>query len=173
MAKANDPQERPTHSALLERAPDHLKMIGLVAANWAILEHRMCHLLCFITGMNWPAVRAILYTIASNRLRRDVIRNVAFSQGYDQESIAMLDKVLTKIGRVAKRRNDYMHYHYGIAKDGVVQHKPDPRSSTDESYTVTERQLENLAEEISMASEMITPLFGVFHKQYLERQGGP
>jgi hypothetical protein len=158
--------QRISHSALLDNAPEHLTFIGLIAANWAILESSLCHLLCFMLDIDWPAARAILYTISSNKTRRDVIWNVANSQHYSAESLKQLEKALQKVKRVAEQRNDFMHYTYGIAAGGVVvQHKPNPREARDEVRTITARELEQLAIEIAIATELINKLPAAFHGQ--------
>lgn len=163
--------KKPPHSALLDASPEHLKYIGLVAANWALLEGGLCRLLAFMADMDYPGARAIIYTITSNKVRRDIIANFAASQGFSKESLKELDKVLGKIKRLATKRNDYQHYAFSIAAKGeVLLKKPSARDNTDFKSSVTVDDLKNHAEQIALTSTRLTELCAVFHGQVQARK---
>ena len=111
------------HSSLLESAPEHLKLIGLVTANWALVELNLCRLLCFMSELDWPAARALLLTPTGNRLRTDMIFNFATSQQFSSESLKKLEECLGRVRGCASRRNELMHNYYGMGAEGVVMHR--------------------------------------------------
>lgn len=161
---------RKNHSALLEHAPQHLKLIGLVTANWAILESDICRLICFMSDLDWPAARALLMTPTSNKMRTDIVWNFAVSQKFSPDSLLLLKSCLNTVRKCAERRNEIIHNFYGIGLDGVVMHKSSARRNQDESKAVSEEELLKLAEDIADCGIGLNKLPSVFHPQYLSRK---
>jgi hypothetical protein len=161
---------RKNHSALLEHAPEHLKLIGLVTANWAILEADVCRLLCFMSDLDWPAARALLLTTKSNKMRTDIVWNFAVSQKFSDESLKRLRDCLNAVRNCAERRNEIIHNFYGIGLNGVVMHKSSARRNKDESRPVSEDELLKLAEDIGDCGIELNKLPSIFHPQHLNRR---
>jgi hypothetical protein len=154
------------HSSLLWGAPEHLKLIGLVTANWALVELNLCHLLCFMSNLDWPGARALLLTPTSNRLRTDTLLNFAVSQKFSPVSIQELKASLEHVRNCASRRNEFMHNYYGIGAEGVVlMHKSSAKKNADESKLVPLADLQKLADDLADACSQLQRLREIFQTQ--------
>jgi hypothetical protein len=158
------------HSSLLRSAPEHLKLIGLVTANWALVEMNLCRLLCFMSNLDWPAARALLLTPTGNRLRTDMLWNFAASQRFSAESLKELKACLDDVRDCAKRRNELMHNYYGIGGAGVVMHKSSAKKNTEDTKLVPLGDLQKLADDIADAYSQLQNLPDIFHKQLEQRK---
>jgi hypothetical protein len=165
------PMSEKNHSTLLWSAPEHLKLIGLVTANWALVELNLCLLLCFMSNLDWPAARALLLTPTGNRLRTDMLWNFALSQKFSVESMKELKVCLSQVRNCAARRNELMHNYYGMGGAGVVMHKLPAKPSTDEPKLVPLADLQKLADDIADAYAQLQKLPGIFQIELKQRKG--
>ena len=132
--------------ALLERAPEHLKLIGLIAVHSAHLDRAIWRLLALLTDLDAAAARELLPEPTSN-LRADIVINVARRRGLDPEDLAQLNGCLGHIKRCNRRRDELRDSAYGIGRNGLM--RTSASDECDEIVPVTREQLQRLADDLA------------------------
>jgi hypothetical protein len=110
----------PTNSFLLDNAPEHLKLIGLIAVNQAHLDRTLCRLLSLLAGLDSRAAQALLLTSSTNALRGEILANLARRRSLSPESMMQLEACLARVKRSAQRRDEMSNSAYGVGRDGLV-----------------------------------------------------
>lgn len=100
----------PTPTAPDNQLPDEqAALIGRISSKWALVELKMSFLLGTILEIEPNVSSAILFTVNSNKVRRDIIQNVATNALTDDTFQNQIKSLLRRIGKAAKKRNDLLH----------------------------------------------------------------
>jgi hypothetical protein len=76
---------------LLENAPEHLKLIGLIAVNHAHLDRKLCRLISLLAGLDSRAAKTFLGRSPMHALAGEVLANIARRESLPQEKVATQD----------------------------------------------------------------------------------
>lgn len=101
----------------LGNAPDIAAELGHMCVAWAAMEFRIFVLFFLITKIPMALARATFYSHYNARNRISLLRAVAGmilqTEGKPLPEMIELDRLLTKIGKTAKARNQYVHDPWG------------------------------------------------------------
>jgi hypothetical protein len=144
-------RKMPSHSSLLENAPEHLKLVGLVAVNYAHLDRTLCRLLA---DLDLPAAQTP--TSTGNATRMELLLKLARRQSLSHESMMQLQACLARVKQCADRRDEMMKSAYGIGRDGLVISPCNDECG--EIVPVTREQLREFAENIAECTVELDPV---------------
>ena len=101
-------------TSAIESKPEHARELGIISAEWNLLEHFLCLLLGQILRIPLDAAIAIIYSVHSNKIRRDIILNSAKVMLRDNPSaLKDVERILKRVAKAAKKRNDLAHTMWG------------------------------------------------------------
>lgn len=105
----------PTTSAIIERYPEHARLIGSVITEWTQAEHNLIRLLSSVMQADEEIILPMLYAIESSRTRLDVL-TAAFRVLMRDDAAAWedMDSALADAGKLLTQRNKYAHAFYAI-----------------------------------------------------------
>lgn len=92
----------------LEASPEHIMLMGRIAANWAYMDSILAIAFGYLIG-NHSAAEAIYYSSSSQSLRLDMMRASTRVSNLPDELKDRCTKLLDQIGDLWKRRNTLMH----------------------------------------------------------------
>lgn len=72
-------------------------------------------LLAAVSSMRVHAAWAALGTVTANKLKRDIVLNVARIMLARAEDVAKIEKILARMARAARNRNYLVHASYGLS----------------------------------------------------------
>lgn len=85
---------------------------------WWSVDLNLSMLLAAISGMRHAASATILATVTANKVKRDIVRNVAGAVLATQRDVKAVDKILSRMARAAKVRNHLAHASFSLMHDG-------------------------------------------------------
>ena len=92
----------------IENSPDHLRLLGTIAARWASLDFALVHLIRKALK-SFSMAEAIYFSSASQKLRFDQIRAIVTSSTWSETEKTQAIKLVDKLNKLWKVRNDIMH----------------------------------------------------------------
>ncbi len=162
---SNDfPEELPPYQSFLERHPEHVKAIGMIAVEMANLELLLSRLLGALLDINQATAEAIYYSPQATGPRLAIVENVVgeLLKGAPQ-ALKDLQKILGRARGYQGKRNTHIHNLWGlhhetgeVASSSPPKGKPKPVPIKELNDLV--RRLRELATEV----HEITPKVHVF-----------
>jgi hypothetical protein len=144
----NSRSEIATHNSLLENAPEHLKLIGLIAVKHAHLDRTLCRLLAILADLDMSAAPALVSMPPTSRaIASKILANLPTYRSLSHESAAQLEACLACVKRCSDLRDEMIKSAYGIARDGLVISPG--KDECGEIMPVTKAQLQQLAADIA------------------------
>jgi hypothetical protein len=101
---------------VIQTQPDHARLIGVITAEWSLVEMMLSSLFGVLLGAEQSRAYAAFFALHSHRAQFDVVKavgTVALSEQPDR--LAELKKLLSRIESVARRRNDFSHGCWGVS----------------------------------------------------------
>lgn len=84
---------------------------------WWEVEHHLGALLAAISNMRMKAAWTILVTVTANKVRRDIVKNVADIMLDNKKDICKIEKVLARMATAAATRSQLAHASYSLVHD--------------------------------------------------------
>jgi hypothetical protein len=136
-------------------------LVGRIASEWALLELKMCYLLGELLDVEPSVASSVLLTVPSDKVRGNIIQNVAANTLSDDDLKKRVNRILKRIGRAAQKRNDLMHsLSIHIQEDNLtVQWLPTARDAI-MGYPVSKDRLQRLLDQIVAISGDLARLAG-------------
>jgi hypothetical protein len=139
-----DQSTLPCHGSLLEEAPEHLKLIGLVAVNRSHLGRTCCRLMSILSNIGLPAAQALWPALTSKALQIQMLSKRTF---ISQEQMKQLESCLVALKRCVDVQEAVENICYGIGRHGLVLWP-----TSDECgriVPVSKKRLQQLADDIA------------------------
>jgi hypothetical protein len=86
------------------QSSDRSQLMGLVSANWAVLEEQLIAMLGHLTQVALPTARAIMFSVNCTAERLTILRNVALAQLYSDWHLIQMARVLSRVEEVDRAR---------------------------------------------------------------------
>ena len=138
----------------IENSPDHLMLLGTIAARWASLDFALVHLIRKASG-SLAMAEAVYFSSASQSLRFDQIRAIVDSSDWDETEKAKTISLIEKLSGLWKVRNRILHnpavadrvgptakYHASLTKPATKT----PRTKISLDLTVLQEHADQVAE---------------------------
>jgi len=136
----------------LEKFPDYVHTIGMLAIEMGNLEAVFVQLLAAILWTSEGTAAAILMTPKSTRARLDMVTNIA-TETLPKEGSEIVNKLVKQAIAILNKRNDIIHEIWGTSKDfsEVVRIPPpygEPKHVPLNELTNDVERLRTLADEV-------------------------
>jgi hypothetical protein len=108
-------QQVDKHFHAIERHPDYALQIGIITAEWSILEANLCMLLQHLLGVDDVRASAVFFSLGNNKARRDIVANLATAVLPPESDLrGRINSVVRRIQGAASRRNKIAHGMWGF-----------------------------------------------------------
>jgi len=153
--------------SVLDEHPEFARLIGQLAATSSWTEHYLCLIAGFLLRSPPWHTRTAFYAVVNNKARIDMVRALATHMLGANEFAERLNKLLDDAGRLASRRNSYIHGLWETSKDGadlfIVENVGSPSGSTPRKVRTDE--LEDILEK----TKALLAAMSVFTGDYSEK----
>jgi hypothetical protein len=105
------------NSSLLENAPEHLKLIGLIAVNDAQLDRQLCRLYSLLAGLD---SKTFLGRSPMEALTGEVLANIARRASLSQDKVVLLETCVGRVKRCRERLKQMSDSAFGVAQHGLL-----------------------------------------------------
>jgi hypothetical protein len=161
-------KKHPFRSVLEEKAPDHLRAIGLIAVEITNLEHALGTLLAAIIDAPEDFGHIIYLTPKTSIARLETLENIIEYLLVGGSDLAkQLQSIIKRTKAIIGKRHRIIHGCWGITDGKVsVYGVPTVGDEKPEAYTVEELQhvVSNIRDLLSEMSEIIQKL-RIYHEQ--------
>jgi hypothetical protein len=101
----------------LERNPDFAMHLGVLTAQYAVLEHSVVEIISLALNENYPAAYAIANKAWQQSARLQLARDLIASASLGPEKTATVLSLLERAEKINVRRNKYIHGLWGVRED--------------------------------------------------------
>jgi len=102
-------------------SPDHAAALGVMLANFAILESSLLRLMQLALNSTQGQAASIYNGIISVPAKLDIIQELLIHSKLPGELCEEITKLLTRARRLNKRRSEYVHASWGVGfKEGAL-----------------------------------------------------
>ncbi len=114
-------QGAPLGPAIIERFPEHARLIGFFIAEWSQVEHNLVLIFAICLEAPSPVVRPMLYAIESSGARLEAMI-AALKQLFaeDAETRELLVELFDQAKSLLHQRNKFAHSLYGVSATGEM-----------------------------------------------------
>jgi hypothetical protein len=105
------------NSSLLENAPEHLKLIGLIAVNDAHLDRQLCRLYSLLAGLD---SKTFLGRSPMDALTGEVLANIARRESLPQDKVVLLETCVGRVKRCRERLKQMSDSAFGVGQHGLI-----------------------------------------------------
>jgi hypothetical protein len=107
----------------IQTQPDHARLIGMVTAEWSLVELMLSSLFSTLLDTDYARAHAVFFSFQSHRAQFEVVKAVgAVALAEQPDRLVELKQLLSRIETVARRRNDFAHGLWGVCPTtGVVR----------------------------------------------------
>ncbi len=105
---------------LLENAPEHLKLIGLIAVNHAHLDRKLCRLISLLAGLDSRAAKTFLGRSPMHALAGEVLANIARRESLPQEKVVQLKNCVGRVKRCHEQLTQMSDSAFGVGQHGLI-----------------------------------------------------
>lgn len=107
---------------VMDKFPEHARLIGCIVAEWTQVEHKMVVLLCsMMQGDDSKAARAMLYALSTSLGRVQLIQAALAELSGDSEAArATIKEISDEATYQLGKRNDLAHALFGVTDDGKL-----------------------------------------------------
>jgi hypothetical protein len=108
------------NSSLLENAPEHLKLIGLIAVNDAHLDRQLCRLYSLLAGLESRAAKTFLGRSPMDALTGEVLANIARRESLPQDKVVLLETCEGRVKRCREHLTQMSDSAFGVGQHGLI-----------------------------------------------------
>jgi hypothetical protein len=155
----------------IQTQPDHARLIGVITAEWSLVEMMLSTLFGALLGTEHARAHAVFFALQSHRAQLDVVKAVATVALAEQpDRLADLKRLLGRIGTAATKRNDFSHGLWGVSPTTGAVRLINMRKPHRQLDHVSPGDLEAVADEIASIVEDLHRLYSRLagHEHLLE-----